>query len=300
MSVSRQLVAPHEAFQRRCEENTAWYRAQHERTLAAESKPATAQAGRSFGSLVQVTSGTQVPEHVGEPVTVFHSKILPKMSLFELGCALNRSARAGEEALLVTLALMTRYCATTATKPTAHMMHRLYVACLQVGMKAHSDIYFRNDAFAKLAGISYLEMNRLEAEVIRGLHWSVQVTREQIDELVRCPVDAIASTVAAPTFDELAAAEAIRKAGRAVPDFVGLADSKKGSMCFTPGATTPVKSENVSVYLVQSPRSAPGSPDLAEFKHGQTPARNGRRGSSSGEWACANASATSWSHSIAA
>jgi hypothetical protein len=249
--------------------------------LAAESEPATAQAGRSFGSSVQDTSGSQVPEHVGETVTVFHSKILPKMSLIEMGCALKRSARAGEEALLVTLALMTCYCATTATKPTAHMMHRLYVACLQVGMKAHSDIYFRNDAFAKLAGISYLEMNRLEAEVIRGLHWSVQVTREQIDELVRCPVDAIASTV--PTFDELAAAEAIRKAGRAVLDCVGLADRKQGSMCSTPGATTPVKSENVSVYLDQSPRSAPGSPDSAGFKHCQTPTRNGRRGSSSGE-----------------
>jgi hypothetical protein len=80
-------------------------------------------------------------------------------------------------------------------------MHRLYVACLQVGMKAHFDTYFRNDTVAKLAGISNLEMNLLEAEVMRGLHWSVQVTRKQIDQLVRSPENAIASTVAACTFD---------------------------------------------------------------------------------------------------
>jgi hypothetical protein len=54
---------------------------------------------------------------------------------------------------------------------TAHMMHRLYVACLQVGMKAHSDVYYRNDAFARIAGVSLAEMNRLEEAVVHGLNW---------------------------------------------------------------------------------------------------------------------------------
>jgi hypothetical protein len=111
---------------------------------------------------------------------------------------------AEEEAALVALILMLRYCATTRIKPTALMMHRLYVACLQVGMKAHFDNCLRNNALATLAGISNQEMNSLEAEVVHGLRWSLQVTREQIDQLDRCPEDVIASSVAACTFDALA------------------------------------------------------------------------------------------------
>jgi hypothetical protein len=119
VSGTRLLVAPHWAFQRRCEENTARYREQYEWTLA-ECTSAIAQANRSFDTTaMQATDTAIVPEYLGEPVTVFHSKILPKISLFEHGRALCRAMSAGEEATLVALILMSRYCATTGINPTA-------------------------------------------------------------------------------------------------------------------------------------------------------------------------------------
>jgi hypothetical protein len=51
------------------------------------------------------------------------------------------------------------------------MMHRMYIAALHVAIKTHCDRYFRNDTFARLAGISTLELNLLEAAFIHGLHW---------------------------------------------------------------------------------------------------------------------------------
>jgi hypothetical protein len=178
-----QLEAAHNAFQWRCEQNTAWYTVQLEDACLASA------------------SGLPTEAPANEPLTVFHSKFLPNLSLFELSTALGRASKCGSEELLIALVLMCRYVATTRTRVTAHMMHRLYVVCLQMAMKAHSDVYYRNDAFARLAGITFLELNRLEAALITALNWSLQVTREEIELMALRPRAAMSHTSAAAVFD---------------------------------------------------------------------------------------------------
>jgi inner membrane protein involved in colicin E2 resistance len=65
-------------------------------------------------------------------MTYFHSKLTPfsLYRFYDRQRALNRAAKYGDEGMLIALVLMTRYCASSKTKPTAHMMQRLYVACL--------------------------------------------------------------------------------------------------------------------------------------------------------------------------
>jgi hypothetical protein len=238
------ITAAHSAFQRRCEENTMWYAAQAANGAAAHTALTfpNAKAAGTAPSRFESLAGSG---HSTEPVTYFHSKILPQLSLYELGCALNRAAKYGDEGMLIALVLMTRYCASTTTKPTAHMMHRLYVACLQVGMKAHSDVYYRNDTYARIAGISYLELNRLENEVTRGVEWSLQVSKDEIDALLRSPEAAIAAMAPAVTFEEL-------RVVRSTP-----------APLRTPVKTTPakvaLKDNSMSQYLA-SPKSACASP----------------------------------------
>jgi hypothetical protein len=185
------MAPAHEAFQQLCEANSTWFHQQDTRgssPAAGTSRESPSRFARLASPPAQPCVGAAAKNSrlppASEPVTVFQSRTLPKLSLFELGFALNKSSQCGGDALMVALVLMWRYCVSSSTRPTAHMMHRLYVACLQVGMKAHSDVYYRNDAFARIAGVSLAEMNRLEEAVVHGLNWQLIVQPHEVVALV--------------------------------------------------------------------------------------------------------------------
>merc|ERR1719197_321448 len=95
-------------------------------------------------------------------------------------------------------------------------MHRLYVAALHVAMKTHSDRFLRNDAFARVAGITNIELNLLEAELLGGLRWRTLVTAVDVRSLV-----AVATN----------AALAVRDQQPALPHSRADVDSQKSPVC---------------------------------------------------------------------
>jgi len=105
-----------------------------------------------------------------EPITVFHTRERIGMSLFDLACTMQRVTKCNDEAILVALTLACRY-SHLGTPVSRHMMHRLFVACLQLGLKTHNDEFFTNAAYARVAGVLPAEMNRLELGLLKGLDW---------------------------------------------------------------------------------------------------------------------------------
>jgi hypothetical protein len=195
----RMLLNPHEVLQQLCQRNSEEYAhaalessssdesacgtPNGNQPTAAEaciSPPSTSATPSRFARLPVPKTVTLSSVPLNEPVTVFHSRTLPTLSLFELGCEINRRTQCGEECLVIALVLMRRYCDKAKVQPTAHMMHRLYITCLHVGMKAHSDEFFTNSAFARVVGIEARELVVLERELVTTLAWKLQVTQEQI------------------------------------------------------------------------------------------------------------------------
>jgi len=153
--------AASDAFQELCERNT-----------------------RCIAGLAHDASVVGTPMPPSEKPTCFHSRQVPGLSLHALATAMHRNSRCGAAAQLVAIVLMARYCDGTGIVPTAHLMHRLYVACLHVGIKAHCDQYYRADHFAYFAGIDTRELLRQEVEVLRGAQWQVQVNAPQLHHMV--------------------------------------------------------------------------------------------------------------------
>jgi hypothetical protein len=211
-TIDRQALRDaHDAYQRRCEANTAAYRLQDEvllqrRGFRGRSTPsanaatvdelsarvyhhsvddATRSACNSDLASPRSPATRRQEAPLSEPVTYFHSRLVPALSLYDLGAALNHGAGCGDEAMLVALVLTDRYCGTARVKPTAHMMHRIYVACLQVGLKTHCDMFLKNSVFADIAGVSLTELNCCEAALLAGLNWKSLVSSEECIALVR-------------------------------------------------------------------------------------------------------------------
>jgi hypothetical protein len=194
----------HEALQRLCAANTERYR-QLDAAAVNGTLKATPLVGGSSptsdGDYVatppsmstsppNALSSTRVAAPTAEaprsePLTFFHSRVVPTMSLWSLAKALDQHTSCGEECLLIALVLFSRFCEVANLLPTAHMMHRLYVACLQVGLKAHSDRFPSNKSLARIAGITLQEMNRLEQSLVHGMDWNVQVRRNQVEAAIR-------------------------------------------------------------------------------------------------------------------
>lgn len=121
---------------------------------------------------------------IREPVTLFHSANVPGISLVALHDALRKGATRIASAIgLIALALFHRYAATTRVYVTAHMMHRLYVACVLVAAKAHCDSYPHNSRVARVSGVQLAELNRLETALLLAVEWRAIVQQPDIDAL---------------------------------------------------------------------------------------------------------------------
>jgi hypothetical protein len=53
--------------------------------------------------------------------------------------------------------------------------HRLFFVSAVVAAKFHDDVYASNEYFAKVGGLDPVELNALEAELIRLLDWRLYV-----------------------------------------------------------------------------------------------------------------------------
>jgi hypothetical protein len=106
-----------------------------------------------------------------EPLTVFHSSSTIPMTLVDLAKVMQRATKSNDEVTLVSVILMCRF-ASRSIAVTRHMMHRLYIAALHLSLKAHNDEFYTNATYAKAAGVSLAEMNRLEVHLAIGLNWN--------------------------------------------------------------------------------------------------------------------------------
>ena len=117
----------------------------------------------------------------GEVLTFFHSKFLPSASLVALAASIVRAQVAVDATTVaVAAALMIRF---EKTQPiSAHMMHRLFVACVLIAAKVHQDKFPCNQLLGTAVGIGLVEMNRLECAMTTALDWRFVVTQQDLLE----------------------------------------------------------------------------------------------------------------------
>lgn len=64
--------------------------------------------------------------------------------------------------LIIILIYVDRMCITSGIILNPHNIHRLILGCLILAIKYNEDVYFNNEYYAKVGGISLKEMNNLE------------------------------------------------------------------------------------------------------------------------------------------
>jgi hypothetical protein len=122
---------------------------------------------RAFERLCRFMSLSRDADHE-KALTSFHSASEPKISLLVFLARLAKYGECGAEGIAIGLAIACRYCRHANMLPSVLSMHRLLLASITLGAKAHYDRHRSNRTMAKVGGIPLPELNEMELEVFRG------------------------------------------------------------------------------------------------------------------------------------
>ena len=96
------------------------------------------------------------------PDDPFSKQIPSKVGLQYFLGRIIRYSQIEKSTLITILIYVDRMCITSGIILNPHNIHRLILGCLILAIKYNEDIYFNNEYYAKVGGVSLKEMNNLE------------------------------------------------------------------------------------------------------------------------------------------
>jgi hypothetical protein len=113
-------------------------------------------------------------------VSPFSSKYVPPLSLVAYGRRLLKYSYCAPHGILIGVVLLCRYCKTTQHQLTPHTVHRLLLTSVVVALKTHFDVFYSNQYYAQVGGITNPELNRLEVALLDGIHFGATASLEEL------------------------------------------------------------------------------------------------------------------------
>ncbi|GAA5822367.1 hypothetical protein JCM11251_006315 [Rhodosporidiobolus azoricus] len=105
-------------------------------------------------------------------LTRFHSRAPPNISVKDYLVRIARYTNVEPCCLLILLPYVDKVCARLNTFTVSSLtVHRFIIAAISVGSKALSDAFCTNGRYARVGGVSIVEMNLLEKEFCEALDW---------------------------------------------------------------------------------------------------------------------------------
>jgi len=112
-----------------------------------------------------------------EKITVFHGLRAPNLSIRSYIDRIFKYSNCSPSCFTLAYVYIDRFIHQQPEVPiTSLNVHRLLITSVMVAAKFVDDAFFNNAYYAKVGGVSTLEMNRLELEFLFNLDFKLQVT----------------------------------------------------------------------------------------------------------------------------
>jgi hypothetical protein len=126
--------------------------------------------------LTEISSQNSNVEY--NPDDPFSSKSPPKVTLQYFFGRIKKYSQIEESTLIIILIYADRMCTTSGIILNPHNIHRIILGCLLLAIKYNEDIYFTNEQYAKIGGVSLKEINDLESYSIQFLNYNLFVSED--------------------------------------------------------------------------------------------------------------------------
>jgi hypothetical protein len=112
----------------------------------------------------------------------FNAKKVPSITLSSYITRIVKYSNLDESTLICSLIYLDRICETHGLQITELNVHRLILTSIILSIKYNEDDYYSNLHYAKVGGISIIEMNSLEIDFMRGIQYSLFIEEDLFDK----------------------------------------------------------------------------------------------------------------------
>ena len=110
--------------------------------------------------LSQISSQNANVEY--NPDDPFSKKTASKVTLQHYFHRIKKYAKIEKSTLIIILIYADRICTNSGIILNPHNIHKIILGCLLLAIKYNEDVYFTNEHYAKVGGVSIEELNNLE------------------------------------------------------------------------------------------------------------------------------------------
>lgn len=118
----------------------------------------------------------------GTHLTRFHSSRIPPIGIADYFRRIDKYSSCSTESHLVALIYMERYCEAAQVPITFRNVHRLGIVSVMISAKVRDDIFYSNQYFSSIGGVSNTEINDLELEFLAQIKWNTWVEMDEFQK----------------------------------------------------------------------------------------------------------------------
>ncbi|GAB4829601.1 hypothetical protein Ancab_019269 [Ancistrocladus abbreviatus] len=129
-----------------------------------------------LSSLLERSVQKNEMSQIKDVLTVFHGARAPSISIQQYIDRIYKYAGCSPSCFIVAYIYVDRYLERADAHLTSFNVHRLLITCITVAAKFIDDAFFNNAYYAKVGGVSTLEMNKLEMKFLFSIDFRLRVS----------------------------------------------------------------------------------------------------------------------------
>ena len=119
------------------------------------------------------------------PDDPFSTKSPSKVTLQYFFGRIKKYTKIEKSTLIIILIYADRMCTTSGIILNPHNIHRIILGCLLLAIKYNEDLYFTNEQYAKVGGVSVQELNDLELYSIQLLNFNLFISEDIYEKYIQ-------------------------------------------------------------------------------------------------------------------
>ena len=119
------------------------------------------------------------------PDDPFSTKSPSKVTLQYFFGRIKKYTKIEKSTIIIILIYADRMCITSGIILNPHNIHRIILGCLLLAIKYNEDLYFTNEQYAKVGGVSIQELNDLEIYSIQLLNFNLFISEDIYEKYIQ-------------------------------------------------------------------------------------------------------------------
>jgi hypothetical protein len=114
--------------------------------------------------------------------SIFFSTEVPEISVLDYLYRIQNFSDAEDNTFILALIYIDKICETASIILSKNNIHRILFMSILTAIKYNEDLYYDNEYYAKIAGISAKELKKMELEYLKLIKFELYVNKSKFDK----------------------------------------------------------------------------------------------------------------------